>query len=256
MQPPRYLYRYRPVNDFTLQEIAVNSVYLCPLDKLNDEEEGYFTVEPSDLRQFRDRLIELALADHKQQFAVLLRALDDNDLRKLHTQALQLGGEYLDTRGTWGVACFTERFDNAQMWARYAAEGRGLVIEYDLSSVTIPEGALLKVTYGNERGCVQVSNVLDPAQAGKFSKELAVKGSEWAVEEEWRLLVNQVGPVILNFSIARVITGLQATNEDSRSQRFACSSSGAVRGDVSNIKRRNRHSPRVLTYLTTERKTI
>src|SRR5260370_39917206 len=81
MLPPRYLYRYRPVNDFTLQEIAANSVYLCPLDKLNDEEEGDFTVEPSDLKEFRDRLIELALADHKQEFAAILRTLDDNELR-------------------------------------------------------------------------------------------------------------------------------------------------------------------------------
>src|SRR4029079_12004747 len=214
MNTPRHLYRYRPVNEFTLQEIAWDSVYLCPLTKLNDDQEGYFSKVPSNTQELRDLLVKHALADGELEIAQMIDTIPSRTMRQLETYMLETGAEYVDARKRWGVVCFTERLDNGHMWRRYAGDHTGVVIEYDFGAVTIPDGALLKVIYAEKRGELRLSNVLNPAQTGRFSEILAVKAPLWSAEEEWRLLSNEVGPAILNIPIRRVIAGLATSNVD------------------------------------------
>jgi hypothetical protein len=134
----------------------------------------------------------------------------------LGKQLLQTGAPYLNARGEskkWGVICFTERYDNMAMWANYADQGKGVALEYDLRDLDVPDGALQKVLYQDASGGVSLENVLDPANAGQFSKVLSCKRREWAYEEEWRLLADQVGRVRLSIPLRRVITGVSASNE-------------------------------------------
>ena len=216
LKPPRFLYRYRPLNDYSLQEIALNSVYACPLTKLNDDEEGTFSVEKSNPTVLRGQLTERAVADGEIESALLIRCLPDEWIVEIEKEALTIGTDHLDARGKWGVVCFTERFDNIQMWARYADDDRGCVIEYDLERCSVPilPQALWKVTYGETRGSTSLSKILDTSNAGMFSEVLSVKGSRWAYEEEWRLLVDTTGAGRLAIPISRVITGINMPNSD------------------------------------------
>jgi hypothetical protein len=204
---PRFLYRYRPINENSLQEIAFNTVYVCPFDKLNDPREGGFRTEKSD--SLRERLIDQAIKDGENEIALVLHLASKDDLAELEQQILNAGGDHLDARRNWGVVCFTERYDNMAMWAHYADNSRGVAIEYDLARITIPDGALRKVRYVDELGGFSADEIFDPSNSGRFSELIAHKQCEWAYEEEWRLLGNEVGVRKLTIPISRVITGVQ-----------------------------------------------
>jgi Protein of unknown function (DUF2971) len=93
------------------------------------------------------------------------------------------------------------------MWELYADHNKGMVLEYDLNQITIPDGALWKVNYTNRRGSTSVGQVLASETAGEFAEVLSYKTLDWAYEEEWRLLSNTQGVIQLKIPLRRVLTG-------------------------------------------------
>jgi hypothetical protein len=210
---PARLYRYRPVNEYSLKEIAYNTAFLCPLDRLNDHLEGIVDFGDSDPEKLRTALVDRAFQDSEIEIALLLHFLPDAMIRELESDAKKIGAPYVDARKKWGVICFTERLNNLRMWERYADEYRGVVIEYDLSRMKVPPRALWKVVYQDQRGATDVASVLSSKIEGGFSEILAIKKPEWAYEEEWRLLADKQELVELSISISRVITGPDMRND-------------------------------------------
>jgi len=213
---PRFLYRYRPINEFSLQEILYNTVYICPFEKLNDPLEGGFLYEPSKVAELLEILKKKALADGEFEIALLIEWMSDSVIAEADEYIRQKGVEYLDTRAKgreWGAVCFTERFDNMQMWAHYADGHKGIVIEYDLSGADIPAGALRKVKYTSTPGTTSSETVLTAEGNGQFAETLSYKLPDWTSEEEWRLLSNEVGVKRLLIPVRRVIAGIHATHE-------------------------------------------
>jgi hypothetical protein len=80
----------------------------------------------------------------------------------------------------FGVLCFSETRDEPLMWAHYAEEHRGLVIEFDTSHEGFMDlGQLCKVEYLAGRP------VYDPAKGAMgFWRQ---KEARWAYEGEWRI---------------------------------------------------------------------
>ena len=88
--------------------------------------------------------------------------------------------------------CFCRGYQNPRMWAQYAADHHGLVIEFDLgkepfSNFTIENGGLLEVHYDkNERVPISECQVRD---SERFKKISSRKGSAWKDEEEFRIMI-------------------------------------------------------------------
>lgn len=96
------------------------------------------------------------------------------------------------TRKTIGALCMTRNSAHPLMWAHYADEHRGLVVEFDSiapcfnrkRSVTDELGSFRPVSYSDVRP------ILDSNSADDWFVRLALsKGSEWAYEDEVRFLL-------------------------------------------------------------------
>jgi hypothetical protein len=114
-----------------------------------------------------------------------------------------------------GVLCLSSKFDSPLMWSHYADQHRGVCVEYDVSEL-IPQG-LHKVSYG-ESCKVLASQIRDwvfydnlVAQQAIDKACLLTKSTQWAYENEWRLL-GQVGTQESPMKLKSVIFGMQCAN--------------------------------------------
>ncbi|MBE6659288.1 MAG: DUF2971 domain-containing protein [Ruminococcaceae bacterium] len=83
------------------------------------------------------------------------------------------------------VACFSERFDVMPMWALYAADHTGYVIEYDLEKMTIEQkNNLYKVAYLSKSDLKHIDNHIPRLPI----YNLIQKDSECSYELEWRMI--------------------------------------------------------------------
>ena len=89
-----------------------------------------------------------------------------------------------------GSLCLSESADNILMWAHYANNYKGFVIEFDneheyfnLKDRTIDHfGSIRKVNYSDERPNVATFTDLTPDNI------FFIKSIDWAYEKEWRIL--------------------------------------------------------------------
>ncbi|WP_414664857.1 DUF2971 domain-containing protein [Horticoccus sp. 23ND18S-11] len=93
------------------------------------------------------------------------------------------------SRHHYYVLSMSERPNNIRMWAQYAANHTGLMIELNWDVGIFKElsagGALRKVDYENpKRVVIDPSNLSDK----DILEVLTRKGNDWAQEQEWRLI--------------------------------------------------------------------
>lgn len=92
----------------------------------------------------------------------------------------------------FGIACFTPFWNNQLMWAHYASSHQGFCIEYSVNKLTLElenEGLFsgFDVQYSNFLPEICISEALFcPHQT--LGRMLATKHSDWAYENEWRLV--------------------------------------------------------------------
>jgi tetratricopeptide (TPR) repeat protein len=91
---------------------------------------------------------------------------------------------YSDSHGALSLTAHT---DSLLMWAHYAAEHRGFVIEFDTSHPFFDRGSgsdkpegLYPVRYTDERPVLSLS---------EYYRAVLYKSPDWAYEDEWRLLL-------------------------------------------------------------------
>jgi hypothetical protein len=218
MSSPRYLYRYRPINQYSLWEIEHNAIHLSRLDNLNDKDEGLFRADTSDLWPVRRYLVQTALQEGSVEYALQCVLISDSDLLQSIDEQMR---ECLKEPKDWGVVCFTERHDNWHMWERYAQNFRGVALEYDLGAVSIPKDGIQKVKY-EERPPLTMVDVFEQQKQGGFFDLLSYKTSDWSKEEEWRVLApvdtskQNDADKIFRIPIRRVITGCRASDDEKK----------------------------------------
>lgn len=105
------------------------------------------------------------------------------------TQAIR-GGFYKGFNESIGVLALTEKPDNLLMWAHYAQNHKGFVIEFDsdhqyFHQQLSPSDELRhirKVRYSNKRPNIRLSTFEDAADI------FLTKSKEWEYEQEWRIM--------------------------------------------------------------------
>ena len=95
-----------------------------------------------------------------------------------------------------GILCLTEKMDNLLMWAHYASNHTGFVIEFDEKHSFFYQGSeighLKKVRYSITRPAV---TLLDPTLSDMehiyhwINDIFCVKSEHWEYEQEWRMIV-------------------------------------------------------------------
>ena len=201
MDMPRFLYKYMPLREEFFSNTMIRAT---PAHGLNDPFEMQFN-----RAQVRDAV--QALAEYFNAGGNSWGEIDDEYVQG-EMEALE--GEF----DNLGVISFTEDFDNPLMWAHYADEHRGMVVEFDTSKplfagscVQIEAGARMsrfgdrftssafefpeKVRYRREMPVFDRSEYAVPDSFNefhwrKFSRAiLFTKAIDWMYEKEWRSVV-------------------------------------------------------------------
>lgn len=114
------------------------------------------------------------------------------------------------------VACFSERLDSLPMWAHYAANHTGYVIEYDLSKIPTDEITFLyKVAYLSGAETASLDCSTNPPAPFCI---LLQKGAEWSYEEEWRMIKTNDFPEFVDLSSCISAVYLGANFDKKRNQ--------------------------------------
>ena len=91
---------------------------------------------------------------------------------------------------SFGIACFTQAYDNPLMWSHYANNHKGFCIEYGVRAMNVldePEFGQFYVQYASELSKICVSEALfAPHQV--MNRMIGTKSADWAYEKEWRLV--------------------------------------------------------------------
>ena len=159
---PTRLYRYRSLirsSTALAEEIASireRYLYCADFKRMNDPMEGFY--EPS-------RILE-GHAD----FSRIVRRITDS-------------------KSGIGLACFSETYENALMWAHYAGNCTGVCFGYMtrwLLESMQHNVFLARLSYVDEPPLIYPNHALDASSAAR--RILSQKQYSWSYEREWRLL--------------------------------------------------------------------
>jgi len=163
---PRYLYKYFSLNDFSIDSLANNYIYLSNPKDFNDPfdcNRNLITEQRKELRdwQYVERL---------------------NDISKI------------------GIACFSENGMEPLLWGHYAHSYRGFCLKFKVESLIknqIDSVKLKRVIYSQTPEAI--------SQEHPFSEyyQYLLKLNNWNYEQEWRLLFKNPSTTDNKFYIDR-----------------------------------------------------
>lgn len=117
----------------------------------------------------------------------------------------------------FGIACFSPIWDNQLMWAHYASSHQGFCIEYSVKPMKTAlenqgDFSQFHVQYSSELPELCVSEALFCPHT-TLERLLATKHTDWAYENEWRLVhyskQNQYIDIPAGMEISALIAGLK-----------------------------------------------
>ncbi|MFN3847964.1 MAG: DUF2971 domain-containing protein [Spirosomataceae bacterium] len=89
-----------------------------------------------------------------------------------------------------GISCFSETYNDLQMWAYYGDGHKGFCLEYDTSDE--PFSKAKKVIYSEEAPVISYETFLNSEKENSdediIEKLLCTKFAQWQNEKEWRLI--------------------------------------------------------------------
>lgn len=184
---PPYIFRYRPNNDFTLDELEDNYIYFSDIDSLNDP----FDSNPKLIR----------LTENKEEWENFHRLMSNNIKEELTQSYFQRNftSENLEKFvqenierfiKRFGIACFSINPINLPLWGNYAGNYKGVCLQFN---------ADLDTDFFSGLRIVQYENNLTQKEFKPFSNENDIidlfyrKQENWHYEFEVRLIKNFQG---------------------------------------------------------------
>jgi Protein of unknown function (DUF2971) len=199
---PSSLYRYKKLDDNTLDCLNKRAIWLSSVKELNDPFESLFR---HDLKKhlkeyfsdvdFEKEFIETYGQRLSPEEIGLIRGSNEPhnvyyDLceqkalptfkRPTESQLEENMSMVFEKYRTYiHVSCFTETRDSLLMWSHYADRGRGICIEYCLNSIDI--SYLFPIFYSNEMYEYSRKDLHTLVSC-------IIKAKEWEYEREWRIV--------------------------------------------------------------------
>lgn len=184
--PPK-LYKYRPVNEYSLKNLAENTVWLNTSDEFNAPFDSVFSCVSQE-----ENIIDTARAwFDKTNYPKEIRGLYES-LIKLSVN-LKNNDFSSEMKQNVGVYCLTTENDSILMWSHYADYHKGFCIGYDTLKFTekIHTNNLYPVIYTDSMfDLYKHMGDLQDGKTNHFALKLAAmyKATCWSYEKEWRLI--------------------------------------------------------------------
>lgn len=138
-----------------------------------------------------------------------LRPSSENILEKLSNVEVSIGHEYEPSYDDYGIISFTETYNNLLMWAHYANEHKGIVIEFDITKINFKKYQSYPIFDNNEDDEMFSSEnpIIDELKEGEVQRVLynhnrpnehnyesilehfLIKSDEWMYEKEHRAIL-------------------------------------------------------------------
>ena len=231
------LYRYRPINEYTLSGLENNQFYFASPSDFNDpfDCKNLFTFEGStdkDWRVFLKKSLSIKYPDIKpdvidQEIIEVISSGEHRERQKLSLQSELWGGILKEISDELGVVCLSKKNDDILMWSHYADSHRGICLIFDqekLKKRFFGEKVVYKTKYPDFKEFVN-SDLL--ALHRMF---LLRKSNHWKYEKEFRLFIqaknskNEKEERIQNYpedSLVGVIFGCEMSSEN-RQKIYEC----------------------------------
>lgn len=208
---PNSLFKYRPLNDYALENLENNTVWLADITTLNDPFEAellfdfnlsvknFFSSKEFN-NSFKDKFgfpisdIEIKnIVNSANPFDsyynlckknnIELKLKEEKDLTTIENYWNEVNKE---NKNKVRICSLSERNDSLLMWSHYASQHEGICIEYDYSNFHKYKAFLQPVHYTNELCKIDKFDDLTGINVLMAS---TYKSKEWSYENEWRLTV-------------------------------------------------------------------
>lgn len=243
------VYRYRQINEKTLDTLAHDKVYFAHPASFNDPLDCKPTIESDssndDLRELLRILVTTRIeretehllkkaklkSEKAREFARKRASIEASrelsdieynandpeycDITNIqeHLLRYQIEKEILKHYER-GVCCFSSSYNNPVLWSHYGDQHRGICIVYD--SDRLPKPIINLVDYGGERN-IKTSLIFD-AVVKKSSTALEAleksillrKAKEWKYEKEWRM-IGEIGESDSPLRMREIIFGVRCS---------------------------------------------
>ena len=177
---PEVLYKYRPINKFTLDTLVSNQIYFSTPAKFND---------PFDTKCSFSKTIEKASYDE----AIKIFGSDAEDMHLFKADGLinATTEEFIQELSQKGILSLRKKKNNQLLWAHYAADHTGICIGFEVSN----ENSLgdskhtHKVNYTESYPSISQRSLGSPRHRKEAQhRVLHTKSKLWSYEQEWRCI--------------------------------------------------------------------
>ena len=204
------LYKYKPINQFTLDIIANDRIFYPLPGSFND---------PFDTKcSFKNKSALTQTADEKK----IAQAFPDENPSDItvftRTDLTQEIDVFKNRLNNFGILSLTGNAKNILMWSHYAEDHKGICIEFERNEVNGlgDSGKTKKVNYTKNYPSLSSKTLLSKKDTeSSLMRVLYTKSESWSYEQEWRMLIPQGNTVYaVPGKVKSIIFGARASNMD------------------------------------------
>jgi hypothetical protein len=231
---PKLLYKYRSVNEYSLQILSDNKIYLSSPDKLNDPLDfripiSYYSGTKNQLfnkgsENLRYTEPNLNRIERRKKARITANTVykHRHDEKKKEKFIKDL---YDSFNNSFGVFSLSALCDNNLMWSHYADSHRGFCIEFNTVELTrgsenfLMEGNVCYIAKVNYFKKLPTANPYDSSDFDIFKTIAYSKTIDWKYEEEYRIVSLNRTDIVVNIGkniISKVILGVNCSSKDEK----------------------------------------
>jgi hypothetical protein len=204
------LYKYKPINQFTLDIIANDRIFYPLPESFND---------PFDTKcSFRNKSA-LTQSTNAQKIA---RAFPDENPSDIlvftRTDLTPKIDVFNNMLKNFGILSLAEDAKNILMWSHYAEDHKGICIEFERNEVNGlgDSGKTKKVNYTKNYPSLSSKTLLSKKDTeSSLMRVLYTKSESWGYEQEWRMFMPKGNTVYsVPGRVKSIIFGARASNMD------------------------------------------
>lgn len=187
------LYKYREVNDFTIEGLVEGYFWASSREALNDPCECYYSTNSyNKFIDFASSLTdEIDISNFRKQFILLQEGIKE-----------------------LGIFSLSKSLYITSLWAHYSGNHKGICIEYDLNALIAKDEHICEyfdIDYSKIPPDLGIEDVFNK---NLLQKIIGTKSLSWRQEEEFRLITDKQGKNYYSLnSVKSIIFGLFTSAE-------------------------------------------
>jgi hypothetical protein len=223
MRGKNYIYKFCPINEFTIKNLILSQMWFGPPNLMNDQLEGLVKIKNVNFKPSNKAINNFIRINSLHNFYFEPeRKIEEQGFVKFY-----MSHWFRFERTRYAISCFASNPKESLMWAHYANKHSGLCLVYDrellleslrvyhheFKSTSIKYGVRPTITLIEKNGSIEYSSDLPI---------ISTKNSNWKYEKETRFYLkndrneNSPGQTIFiqNSVLKGIIYGYQISEED------------------------------------------